>query len=203
MTRASSDELAQFLSRTAIGDRTAFERLYAATASQLFAVVLRIVRQREAAEDLLQEVYVSVWRHAGGFNPALSQPMTWLNSIARNRAIDSLRRGQAAPRLVSTNVAGGDDDDDRDLLQDFVCEQPGPADRLEQGQDEQALRGCMGALSRDQQQVLALAFYQGASYAEAAEQLRQPLGTVKSWVRRALLALKSCLDSHRPRAEAR
>ena len=81
-----------------LGDRAAFARLYERTSAHLFAVVLRIQRDRAQAEDLLQEVYVNVWRAAAGFDAAQSQPLTWLTSIARNRAIDSLRRAQAQPR---------------------------------------------------------------------------------------------------------
>jgi RNA polymerase sigma-70 factor (ECF subfamily) len=188
-------ELADLLQRTAARDRAAFQRLYELTASHLLGVVLRITRHRETAEDILQEVYVNVWRHAASFDAGLSQPVTWLTSIARNRAIDSLRRAQAAPRTLSTTVPGGmDDDDDHDMLESFISDAPGPAARLQQAGNAAALRGCMAALSRDQQQVLALAFYQGASYSEVAEHLRQPLGTVKSWVRRGLMALKGCLE---------
>lgn len=189
------DDLAHLLAQTAIGDRASFERLYEKTSSHLLGVVLRITRHRETAEDILQEVYVNVWRNAGSFNAALSQPGTWLASIARNRAIDSLRRAAAAPRLLSTTVPGGvDDDDDSDMLDSFISDAPGPAERLAQAGEARALQGCLGTLSRDQQQVLALAFYQGASYSEAAEHLGQPLGTVKSWVRRGLMALKGCLE---------
>jgi RNA polymerase sigma factor (sigma-70 family) len=192
---ATPQELANLLSRTALGERAAFAQLYDKTASHLLGVVLRITRNRETAEDILQEVYVNVWNKAGSFNASLSQPNTWLTSIARNRAIDSLRRAQSSPKMLSTTVHGADEDDEHDMLQDFISELPGPAEQLEQTRDTQALRGCMGALSRDQQQVLALAFYQGASYAEAADHLQQPLGTVKSWVRRGLQALKGCLEA--------
>lgn len=193
-TPAQSAAIADLLARTALGERAAFQRLYEQTSAHLLGVVLRITRNRETAEDILQEVYVNVWRNAANFNAALSQPMTWLTSIARNRAIDSLRRAQAGPRMLSTTVAGDSEDDDHDMLDSFISDAPGPDQRLAQARDEEALRGCVGALSRDQQQVLALAFFQGASYPEVAEHLRQPLGTVKSWVRRGLIALKACLE---------
>ncbi len=187
-------ELAALLSRTALGDRAAFKHLYDKTAAHLLAVILRITRQREVAEDLLQEVYVKVWQQAGSFDAQLSQPMTWLISVARNRAIDSLRRRQTQPQTVSTHVLSGDDNEDRDLLGDFVSNEPGPHELLETAADARALRSCVGHLSAEQQQSVALAFYQGLSYSEVAEHLSQPLGTVKSWVRRGLLALKGCLE---------
>lgn len=187
-----SRELAALLSRVALGDRAAFGTLYDATSAHLLGVVLRIQKDRAQAEDVLQEVYVNVWRAAQGFDATLSQPLTWLTSIARNRAIDSLRRRQSEPTTVSTSV--GIDDDEHDMLQDFASADAGPLDTLVQASDARALRGCLGGLSGEQQQSLALAFYQGLSHAEVAEHLRQPLGTVKSWVRRGLLALKTCLE---------
>lgn len=190
---ARSHELAQLMSRAALGDRAGFARLYDLTSGHLFAVVLRIQRDRALAEDLLQEVYVNVWRAVGSFDAALSQPMTWLTSIARNKAIDSLRRAQSQPLLQS--VHREDDDDDRpDLDQQLADESPGPDDLLAQAGDARRLDSCMKGLSAPQRQSVALAFFDGLSHAEVAAHLHQPLGTVKSWVRRALLSLKECLE---------
>jgi RNA polymerase sigma factor (sigma-70 family) len=154
--------------------------------------VLRIQRDRAQAEDLLQEVYVSVWKAAASFDAARSQPLTWLTHIARNRAIDSLRRAQAQPRLESTTR---DDDDDRpDALEAQADDAPGPLDLLGLASQKRELSACMEKLTPPQRQSVALAFFDGLSHAEVAEQLREPLGTVKSWVRRALNTLKGCLD---------
>lgn len=183
-----SQALADLLSRIALGDRTAFDRLYRDTSPHLLGVILRIQKDRAQAEDVLQEVYVNVWRSAQSFNPALSQARTWLNSVARNRAIDSLRRRQSEPQTVSRFQAGPDEDD-TDMLQDIAADTPGPLDLLEQASDARALTACMKALSGEQQHSLALAYYQGLTHAEVAEQLGHPLGTVKSWVRRGLQSL--------------
>ena len=191
---ARATDLAALLSRVALGERAAFTALYDKTASHLLGVILRITRNRELSEDILQEVYVSVWRAASDFDARLSQPQTWLNSIARNRAIDSLRRRQTQPTLLSTQVARPDDSEDHDMLQDFISDDPGPLEQLERSADARALRGCLQRLSGPQQQAMSLAFFQGQAYSEVAAHLSQPLGTVKSWVRRGLAALKTCLE---------
>ena len=190
-----SHDLSRLLARASLGDRAAFATLYERTSSHLFAVVLRINRDRAQAEDILQEVYVNVWRAASSFDTAQSQPLTWLTSIARNRAIDSLRRVQTQPQLrtVSPKVDGRDTEDD-DVYDTVADQAPGPLDLLSRAVEARALATCMDKLSALQRQSVALAFYQGLSHAEVAEQLRQPLGTVKSWVRRALMTLKSCLQ---------
>jgi RNA polymerase sigma-70 factor (ECF subfamily) len=187
-------DLSRLLARAGVGDRAAFATLYERTSSHLFAVVLRINRDRAQAEDILQEVYVSVWRAAQSFDAAQSQPLTWLTSIARNRAIDSLRREQTQPRLQTPGAAAGTDAEDEDVYDTVADAAPGPLDLLSRATDARALGECMDKLSALQRQSVALAFYQGLSHAEVADQLHQPLGTVKSWVRRALLTLKSCLQ---------
>jgi RNA polymerase sigma factor (sigma-70 family) len=190
-----SHDLSRLLARASLGDRAAFATLYERTSSHLFAVVLRINRDRAQAEDILQEVYVNVWRAASSFDAAQSQPLTWLTSIARNRAIDSLRRGQTQPQLRTVSPALDGRESDDDVYDSVADEAPGPLDLLSRAADSRALAACLDKLSALQRQSVALAFYQGLSHAEVAEQLRQPLGTVKSWVRRALMTLKSCLQA--------
>ena len=186
-----SREISQLLARSGLGDRAAFGKLYARTSGHLFAVVLRIQRDRGQAEDLLQEVYVSVWKAAASFDAARSQPLTWLTHIARNRAIDSLRRARAQPRTESLTR---DDDERPDPAEALASNAPGPLDLLGLASDRRELNQCLERLSPPQRQSVALAFFDGLSHAEVAEHLREPLGTVKSWVRRALNTLKGCLD---------
>ena len=189
-----SVELSQLLARVGIGDRAAFATLYERSSAHLLGVVMRIQRDRALAEDILQEVYVNVWRAAQSFDAAQSQPLTWLTSVARNRAIDSLRRAQAQPQL-KTNVITINDDEETDVYDTVADDAPGPLDLLSRASDARALSACMEGLSAQQRQSVALAFFDGLSHAEVADAMRQPLGTVKSWVRRALMSLKSCLDS--------
>jgi len=197
-----SRDLSQLLARAGLGDRAAFATLYERTSTHLFAVVLRINRDRAQAEDILQEVYVNVWRSAQSFDAAQSQPLTWLTSIARNRAIDSLRRAQTQPQIQAVHTSDGDDSEDPDVYDSVADDAAGPLELLSRASDARALGLCMQGLSAQQRQSVALAFYDGLSHAEVADKLRQPLGTVKSWVRRALLALKTCLESAAQRDSA-
>ena len=190
--------LAELLAQCGLGDRTAFAELYRLSAAPLMGVVLRIQPDRAVAEEVLQEVFVSVWRHAGSFSAAQSQPMTWLTRVARNRAIDSVRRASVQPQTLSVVGADASPDADEDGIQDLIERQTDPSgnalDLLERAADARALKDCMDHLQPAQRQSVALAFYDGLTHAELADHMRQPLGTVKSWVRRALTTLKSCLE---------
>lgn len=176
--------LMELLARTALKDQQAFAELYRAASPHLYAVALRILREAAAAEEVLQESFVSVWHHAGSYVAARSQPLTWLTSIVRNRCLDQLRR-----REVETVTM---DDEEHGVT--IAAEGPTPADLLLAGADAHAVRSCVEGLDPGQKQAIALAFFQGLSHSEVARNLRQPLGTVKSWVRRGLERLRACLD---------
>lgn len=192
-----SQELGRLLAQTALGQRAAFAQLYRLTAAHLLGVILRITGERSQAEDVLQEVYLAVWKAAGSFDAARSQPMTWLTSIARHRAIDSLRRAQARPRF-SDEGAVDDEQDPSGVYDEHPDPHPGPSELLQRAVEARLLRHCLAELSPEQQHSLALAYYQGLSHSEVARQLGQPLGSVKSWIRRALLSLKGCLERLAP-----
>jgi RNA polymerase sigma-70 factor, ECF subfamily len=178
--------LAGLLARTALADQEAFAELYRKTSAQLYAIALRIVRDRATAEEILQEAYVSIWHHAGGYDAARSQPQTWLATIVRNRCLDQLRRHEVDTVAMPRDEAG----DEIDLPADG----PTPMDLLLAGAAAQSVRECVDGLEGAQKQAIALAFYHGLTHAELAHHLRQPLGTVKSWIRRGLERLKRCLD---------
>ena len=190
MTPAPSDRnavLADLLARTALADERAFTELYRRTSPHLHAVALRILRERAAAEEVLQETFVSVWHHAGSYTAAKGQPQTWLTSIVRNRCLDRLRR-----RDVDTVTLTRDNEEESEI--DLPAEGPSPVDLLIAGAEAQSVRDCVQALDGGQKQAIALAFFQGLTHAELARQLGEPLGTVKSWVRRGLERLKQCLE---------
>lgn len=183
-----ADALADLLARVAIGDQRAFAELYRLTSPHLYAVAVRIVRNGAIAEEILQEALVSIWHHAGTYDMAKSQPITWLTSVVRNRCLDRLRRRE----LDTEPLAHGDDDA---RAWEPPAEGPSPIDMLVASADARALRGCIDALDPGPRQAIALAFFHGMSHAELSAHLREPLGTVKSWVRRALATLRRCLDS--------
>jgi RNA polymerase sigma factor (sigma-70 family) len=182
-----SARVATLLSRVALGDQGAFAEFYELTASHLYGVALRILKDAAAAEEILQEAYVNVWQHAGSYEVAKSQPMTWLTSIVRNRCLDQLRR-----REIDTVTLASDDDDAPEL--DVADDRMTPTEMLLAGAEARSVRECVDTLDAGPKQAVALAFYHGLTHAELAAHMRQPLGTVKSWVRRALERLKDCLD---------
>src|SRR5262249_18274777 len=129
-----------------------------------------------------------VWHHAGSYVAAKSQPLTWLTSIVRNRCLDQLRR-----RELETVTLTSDAEDEPAI--DLPADAPSPAELLVSGADARSLRECVETLDGGLKQAIALAFFQGLSHAELAAHLREPLGTVKSWIRRGLERLKRCLDA--------
>jgi len=186
-TTNPSSDLQQLLARVALGDRTAFRRLYDATAPSLFGVALRIVKQRDRAEEVLQDAFVNAWNRAAGYQAALSQPMTWLTAIVRNRALDELRSAR--------QNADSMDDQEGEGVAAIEDTQPGPLGLLEQAADALAIRDCLDAIEGSQRQCLALVYYHGYSHSEVAAHVGSPIGSVKVWLRRGLDKLKRCLES--------
>jgi len=180
--------LAVLLARVGMADERAFEDVYRLTGAHLYAVVLRIVRDKSIAEEILQEAYVNVWHHAGSYDAARAQPMTWLTSIVRNRALDLVRR-----REIDTIAMDSGDDDTPPI--EYPADGPTPVEMLMTAADSQSVRDCVEALEGGSKQAIALAFFHGLSHGELAAHLREPLGTVKSWVRRGLEKLRRCLDA--------
>lgn len=182
------------LSRIALGDQAAFAQFYDVTSAPLYGVALRILGNGPAAEEILQEAYVSVWQHAASYDVARSQPMTWLTSIVRNRCLDQLRRREIDSASLAADDDHDDDDHDGAPVRDPPFDTMTPGEMLLAGADTRSVRDCVEALEAGPRQAIALALFRGLSHAELARQLREPLGTVKSWVRRGLERLEPCLD---------
>ena len=181
--QASRNQLAAALHRVAAGDRAALRLVYQATSAKLFGVCLRILNDKSEAEDVLQDVYVTVWRKAASFDPDRGSPITWLVAIARNRAIDRLRSSDATRRVEPIEAA--------DAVSDPA---PAAVERVELAQQHQRLSRCLEQLEAQQSAVIRAAFLDGATYEELAQRMSVPLGTMKSWIRRGLLKLRACLE---------
>jgi RNA polymerase sigma-70 factor (ECF subfamily) len=187
--------LRTLLADSARRDQVAFARLYDATAAKLFAVAVRMLKREDWAEEVLQECYVSIWQNANQYTTALSAPMTWMISIVRNRCLDRLRR----PKLEVVLEASGEDGEDP--LERMPSDAPSPLEQLASSTEARALSLCLEALEGKMRQAIALAFYDGLSHAELAQHMREPLGTVKTWIRRGLERLKNCLSGTGKRFE--
>ncbi|MDG6078053.1 sigma-70 family RNA polymerase sigma factor [Erythrobacter litoralis] len=177
------ERLTAAMRRTAEGDRDALHTVYSLTSAKLFAVIVRIVDDREQAEDVLQEVFVKVWHRAGRFDPAKGSPITWLCTVARNTALNDIR-GRGIER--TTDAASMPDIADERCIaaDDWLCSQ----------EDNAALNRCIEDLQPDHKRSIKAAFFGGYSYSELAHHHDVPLGTMKSWIRRGLAKLRGCLD---------
>jgi RNA polymerase sigma factor (sigma-70 family) len=180
---AMRSQLAAALVRAAGGDRAALRQIYQDTSAKLFGVCLRILNDRSEAEDVLQEVYVTVWRKAATFDPGRASPITWMVAIARNRAIDRLRATAMSRRTDPIEAA--------DAVSDPA---PAAVERLELAQQHQRLAGCLEELEARHSAAIRAAFLDGTTYEELAARMSVPLGTMKSWIRRGLLKLRACLE---------
>lgn len=164
------------------GSRAALKRLYELESRRLYGIALRIVRRPEIAAEVLQEVFIQVWQNARSFSPERGAGAAWLTGIVRFRALDAIRKfGRES--LADDPTLG-----DRPIEPDVIAQIDGKAAAT-------ALRRCLDLLDEKQRRCVVLAFVDGFSHAEIAQRLATPLGSVKSWVRRGLLALRSCLQS--------
>ena len=182
---ADAERLAAWLGRVALGDRRSFEALYRASAPHLFAQILRMIQDRDLAEDVLQEVYAEVWHKADTYRPALAAPMTWLRMLAQRRAIDALRRRRAA---------GGDRHDAQTDPEQLEGQSAAPDEVSEGRVWNRHLSLCLDRLTASQRRVVIELYVHGWTQQELVRRLGSPLGTIKSWARRGLEALRNCLD---------
>lgn len=161
----------------------ALAEIYRLASPHLFALARRMLRDQGAAEDVLQECFISIWREAGQYQADQSQPMTWMMRIVRNRCIDRLRRPEV---LVP--------DPDDALTLAMADDSPGPLARLDASLEGRRLADCMSQLEGPQRVAIAMAFFDDMAHPDIAARLDAPLGTIKSWIRRGLQRLKRCLE---------
>ena len=181
------NQLVQLLERVAMADESALRELYEATSSKLYGVAVRVVTNREWAEDVLQEGFLNIWRIAGDYKSSLSPPMAWMALVVRSRGLDFLRRRasdradvmQELDEVISDTVAGNS---------------PNPLDTTLASEQAWALHQCVGKLENKQREVVSLAYLRDMSHTELSEQLKLPLGTVKTWIRRGLEQLRGCMS---------
>ena len=179
----TSAELVWLLAAVAKGDAAAFERLYAATRAKLYGVVFRILRRSDLADEVMQEAYLKIWRSAGQFDPALASPITWMATIARNRAIDMVRK------RVEVSI------EEEPEAMEVAAESPHPLAKRELTEELKRLLACVGQLEPERQRLVLLAYYNGWSREQLAKELGTPVNTIKTWLRRSLLEIRGCLGS--------
>lgn len=177
----TAPELVWLIAAVAKGDEAAFERLYAATRAKLYGVVLRILRRQDLADEVIQECYVKIWSSAAQFNPGLASPITWMVSIARNRAIDLVRKRSEASI------------EDEPEAMEVAADTPDPLARREMNDELKRLLGCVGKLEPERQRLVLLAYYNGWSREQLAAKFDTPVNTVKTWLRRSMLEIRECL----------
>lgn len=175
-------ELVWLLGAVARGDETAFERLYDATRAKIYGVLLRILGRPALAEEVMKETYLKIWKTADGFDPTVASPTTWMVAIARNRAIDIVRkRGDLSV------------EDELDVPE-APSETPQPLARREMTDELKRLLSCLGQLDPEKQRIVLLAYYSGWSRDQLAQKLDIPVNTIKTWLRRSLLEIRECME---------
>jgi len=179
----TSAELVWLLAAVAKGDEAAFGRLYEATRAKLYGVALRILRRADLADEVMQDAYLRVWRSAGDFDPRLASPITWMVAIARNRAIDLVRK--------KTDVSL----EDEPAAMDVAADTPNPLAQREISDDLKRLLNCLGGLDDERRQMVLLAYYNGWSREQLAAKFEKPANTIKTWLRRSLIEVRECLGS--------
>lgn len=182
----TDDALAELLDRVGRQDADALRALYEHCAPKLYGLAMRVLGRAEWAEDALQESFLYVWRNAADFRASLSPPLAWMALVVRSRALDQLRRHRAQ-RLDTAQPL------DEQVVERLPSSDDGPPDLCDASQQARALHGCLSQLDGPQRQVVMLAYLQDLSHGDLAAQLKLPLGTVKSWIRRGLQKLRGCM----------
>ena len=179
----ADDDLNNLLSRIATRDTIAFASLYKQTNAKLYGVVARILTRGDAAADALQEVYVRIWEKAGEFDPLKGSPLAWMATIARNRALDEVRR--VRPLSLEDQPDGFEP----------AAEEIDPLAPRERSERLASLVDCLKALDEEKRAIVLLAYYRGSSREALAKRFGRPVPTIKTWLHRSLAQLRDCLAS--------
>ena len=177
----SPDQLSQLLKGVAAKDRAAFATLYEATAPKLLGTITRILNNRGWAEEVVHDTYIKIWRKADQFDASKASAITWMVTIARNGAIDKLRKQPASRKAPE------------DELEQLASKVPNAQSQVESQQTVNQLNLCLEELEKDRRDMVRLAYLNGWSRADLATHFDQPVNTVKTWLHRALKQLKGCL----------
>ncbi|MGO1692125.1 MAG: sigma-70 family RNA polymerase sigma factor [Marinobacter sp.] len=178
----NQDDLMRLLVAVSREDRAAFRQLYQCVSSRMFGMCLKLAGQRDLAEEALQEAFIQIWHRAREYHTDRGMPLGWMMSIARYRTLDMMRA-----RKVRHNSG-------EQHLEHIADGREGPLDESLRSAGEAQLTGCLDELTDVQRDSILLSYYKGLTHDELAETLSSPLGTVKSWIRRGLMALKRCLE---------
>ncbi|MEO1204072.1 MAG: sigma-70 family RNA polymerase sigma factor [Pseudomonadota bacterium] len=184
-TRETDERLLELLSRCALRDQAALRSLYDEVAAKLNGIAFRITGARDLAEEVLQTSFIQIWRDAARYRPDVAQPMTWLTSIVRHRALDRLKAERRRGRVIDETV-------ELETMQ-LVSEDKGPMDNFALHETQGRLKTCLQRLSDSQQRAVMLAYCYGYTRDEIAAKLDTAAGTVKSWLHRGLQRLEQCL----------
>ncbi|SIQ69645.1 RNA polymerase sigma-70 factor, ECF subfamily [Rhizobium sp. RU20A] len=176
-----AETISDLIGRVALKDRKAFSTLYQTTSPKLFAICMRILRDRNEAEEALQEVYVKIWQRADRFATGSATPIAWLAAIARNHAIDVIR----ARKPVGDTI---------DEAYDLADSAPTPEMQVELRAEGRRIDTCMERLGEDRATAVRRAYVEGLSYQELADLFSVPLNTMRTWLRRSLLKLRECME---------
>jgi RNA polymerase sigma-70 factor (ECF subfamily) len=168
------------------GDRQALQQLYERESRYLMGVALRIVRQRQQAEDVLHDAFISIWQRAESFNPARGEGRGWVYSVVRNAALNMVRSGA---RQVDVSEDAAEAIDDQAALAAYAS----AGDPFELRADLGRLDNCLQGLEPARRDCILYAYVEGCSHGEIAERLQTPLGTVKAWIQRGMRALRECM----------
>ncbi|ACY32732.1 RNA polymerase sigma factor [Comamonas thiooxydans] len=187
--KTPDNQLMDLIDRVAARDEVALKLLYDQTASRLYGLALRILGNKEWAEDVLQESFLGIWRSAGAYRDSLSPPLAWMGMLVRSRALDFLRRRRAERLHLNLPI-----EDFEELPQDKDAQ--GPMQLVEASEQAVVLHQCLEKLEQPQRQVVSLAYLSDLSHSELASSLKLPLGTVKTWMRRSLEQLRKCMARH-------